>query len=339
MDIPECGSYSNLHCGKECNRVTNKGDIPDFIKLVQILKPQFFVMDNLPKCLLGVTIEDWILELGDIYHLFPEWISNYHYGNTQINRRRFFMIGALKKYNFVFKPGEFMHDKRLNNVIADLPKGHNITRFNHVHVPNDQIIKGWHSYNFDLYKHYPDKHITLKEFKTAIMNYPPKKNFAYINKKGEAKLRPGYSKIVLYNYSPVLSGGGSARDDHYRADTLNPLTIREKARIQGCPDDFIFYPLNYMDDDKDYVKVTKQVGKFMPVEFNRFIADQIKWHLYDYYNPTYDIRSKMEFYANGNRLIKPNPYIDEAKIKCCNRTTHCEYCWLYPCKLKQLKEI
>ena len=315
MAIPECGNFSNLRV-KKTAKLKDAADLPLFADLIIEFKPKFFVMDNLPKSLMGFTIESWMDKLSKEYNLFPEWISNYHYGNTQINRRRFFLIGARKEYeDFVFQPGEFEHDKMLGDVIGDLPLTKNILEINHVHSHDSSVLKGWGPHNFDLT--IGKDHVTLADFKEVIRDYRPKKNFTYYNRSGESKLRPGYLKIVLDNYSPVLFGGGSAPDNHYRADTLNPLTMRERLRIQGAPDDFILQPLDYMDDNATYMAVYKQTGKFMPVEFCHYIADQIQHYL----------EGKEFKRATGKRFIKTNPYINYAKKESC-RLYMCKECWM-----------
>jgi site-specific DNA-cytosine methylase len=315
---PECGNFSNLRVRKKA-MLKDASDLPLFADLVLEFRPKFFAMDNLPKALIGFPIEAWEEKLGDLYNLFPEWISNYHYGNSQINRRRFFLLGARKEYeDYVFQPGEFEHTTHLGDVIGDLPDFEDIPEINHVHWPDSAILRGWGAHNFDLTM--GKDHVSLADFKKVIKDYPAKKNFAYYNRFGESKLRPGYSKIVLDNYSPVLSGGGSAPDNHYRADTLNPLTMRERLRIQGAPDNFILDPLDYMRDHKTYMAVYKQTGKFMPVEFCTYFYNQVKCYL----------SGKEHKEATGKRFIKHNPYIDEAKYFCCKHELGeaCTACWL-----------
>lgn len=327
MGHPECGSYSNLRVDKTA-KLNDPGDIPLFTELVNQIKPRFFVQDNLPKSLIGFKIEEWQEALPQ-YDLFPEWVSNYHYGNTQFFRRRFFMIGALKKEKFIFRSGESYNNKVLIDVIRDLPKKKNIPSINHVHVKDSDRLYGFSPHNFVETR--GEEIVTLGMFKRIIKDYPVKRNLQYYNKKGEQHLKPGYSKIVLDNTSPVMTGGGAALDNHYRADTLNPLTQRERARIQGCPDDFIFLPLDYLRDFKTYSCVYKQIGKFMPVEFCTYVAKQIVAH----------IKGKGFRAITDQRIINPNPYIDEAKKWYCTTIGYhprkhqkevCKACWL-SCKI------
>ncbi len=324
MGHPECGNYSNLRTKK---KLSDPGDIPLFMDLVKAVQPRFFVQDNLPKSLIGCSIVDWMNRFPE-YDLFPEWVSNYHYGNSQLHRKRFFMIGALKSERFTFQPGEFDHVTHLRDVIKGLTPRRDNRAINHVHRRNTDIVWGMPTRFFDQIKNEPE--LTLALFKQVIKDYPSRKNFVYRNKKGEMKVKIGYHKVPLDHTCYTLSGGGpTAPDNHYRDDTLNPLTMRERARIQGCPDNFIFQPLDFIDDFHTYQALYKQTGKFMPVEFNRYVAKQIAAH----------IKGK-PFKSTGQRLIKPNEYVDEAKQTYCDlygyrgqrQKTICQACWIKTCE-------
>jgi site-specific DNA-cytosine methylase len=330
MGHPECGNYSNLRTNEP--KFDDPGDIPLFINMVKKIRPEFFVMDNLPGSLIAVPIKTYFEELSG-YRLFPEWVSNYHYGNSQFFRRRFFLIGCKRGYDFVFRPGEFSHEKQLADVIGDLPDRRDIYKMNHVHRRDSEIIPtGWAAHQLRLKR--KNNKITYGDLKRYIKDYPTGKNFQYVNLKGETKLRPGYCKIKLNHHSPVMTGGGSALDNHYRDDTLSPLTIRERARIQGCPDDFIFHPLDNMKDPRMYSCVYKQTGKFMPVEFCAYAAKQIFKYL-----------SGDEQRSEGHRFINPNPYIDEAKRWLCSEGKYkgrgglCEACWIGSCEIWPRKMV
>lgn len=320
MGHSECGNFSNLRTKNIEKSLGDPGDIPFFVDIVSKIKPKFVVMDNLPRSFEAFSVVDYVEKLFD-YDLFFEWISNYNYGNTQKERNRFFLIGARKDQNFVFQPGEFYHDKRMVDVIGDLPKYKNIYEINHVHFLENKYLRGWSGHNFD--KFCPKGvRVTLREFKEKIKNYPLKRNFVYYNLRKEKKQRIGHLKCDINHYSPVMTGGGFSRDNCFRSDTLNPLTPRERARIQGCPDDFIFQPLDLFKNN-NYFKIYKQIGKFMPVEFCKYVADQIKANL-----------KNRNFETTGDRLIKSNEYIDNAKKWYCknvgysNQEETCRSCWM-----------
>ncbi len=326
MGHPECGNYSSLRTSAP--KFDDPGDIPLFIKMIQAIRPGYFVMDNLPKSLIAVPIQRYATELKD-YDLFPEWISNFHYGNTQINRRRFFLIGAKREKKFVFQPGEFAHDRRLRDVIGDLPLREDIFEINHIHWKKSDVVRaGWLAHHLDL--HRKNKKITYAEFIRHFKDWPSGKLLTYRNLKGELKDKPGFCKVGLDRYSYVLTGGGSGgSDNHYREDTGLPLTQRERARIQGCKDDFIFYPLEFMDTPKMYAYVFKQIGKFMPIEFCEYVATQIWSH-----------ENRLEWKRSTmNRFPASNSFVDEAKQALCQERKikseeTCEACWILVCPMR-----
>ncbi len=335
MGHTECGVYSNL-------RTTNKlgpdspGDIPLFVEMVHRVDPTYIVMDNLPGSLIGYPVEKWAEELPD-YDVFFEWVSNYNYGNSQKNRKRFFLIAAKKLERFLFNPGEFENNMVLGDVIGDLPLKEDIVEINHIHFKDDhEIAQGWSRHHFPQLLPRKDgvNRLTLGELKSCIKDYPDHTLLPYRNLKGQDLKRPGYMKVRLNHHSMVMTGGGAALDNHYRADTLNPLTPRERARIQGCPDDFLFYPLDHTKNHIQYIGVYKQLGKFVPVQFCTYVARQIAAHI-----------QGQPFEASGERLIKPNPHIDAAKKWYCgnvgygdNQERVCEVCWMKNCSIHPADE-
>ena len=89
---PECGRYSVLDAAnksKDGDRAADPSDIPLFTKLIAKFKPRYFIMDDLPKSLPAFPMSEYAARLPD-YDLFPEWVSNYGYGNVQKNCRNRF---------------------------------------------------------------------------------------------------------------------------------------------------------------------------------------------------------------------------------------------------------
>lgn len=324
----ECGNFSLLHINKG-DLMSDKSDIPQFVEAIKKFKPKTFIMDNLPGSLLACNYEYYKNNLPD-YDIFFEWISNYNYGNIQKFRKRMFVIGALKELNFFFIPSEFEH----NDIIIDKIKDLDNESFNHNIASDDMIMRGYSKYHFDrsfIPKSVEENRMTLREFKDCIRGLESGKCFDYYNKKGEQKHRIGCQKVNVYGYSPVIYGGGAAAfDNYYRSDTLNPFTIRERARIQGAPDDFIFYPVE-VKSLKDYQSLIKQTGKFMPVEFCTFLTQYIK----DFLEGKIDKNN-----YTTRRFIKSNELISENRFNYCknfgysNQKMVCEYCDMKNCNIK-----
>jgi site-specific DNA-cytosine methylase len=326
MGHPECGAYSQM---QGCNnfrdqatrrvKPTDPGDIPLFVDLVARLRPRFFAMDDLPKSLHAFPMEEYARRLPD-YDLFPEWVSNYHYGNIQRSRRRMFMIGSLKSEQWVFTPGEVENESTLSKVLSGLPVDPSGSRIlNHdVHTETEPAGRLLH---MDYLWHRPTWADGRRWFEgveegTTFLYHSPHAD-------GELKMKPGWYKQRWGGHCAVLDGGSG----HIHPLRNLPFTIRERARIQGFPDDFVFYGTGFNDEGEwnheKNLHMVKQTGKAMPVQFCWYVAGQIA---------AYILGTRFE--SSGVRLLKPNEYVDGAKLWYCreigysNRDLACSKCWL-----------
>lgn len=315
MGHPECGSFSQLNPNKSA--VHNAADIPLFVDIVSQIRPRFFVMDDLPKSFIAYPMLEYSTKLAD-YDLFPEWVSNYHYGNPQKQRRRMFMIGALKKEKFVFRPREFKNLLTVKDVIGDLYKAEGTIPNHERHNNNALCAKALH---LDYHGH----RATWKELANYVNKNRPGTTIHYHKSDGSTSTRIGTYKGHWDGPAHVMTGGLSALHPK-RGD---PFSIRERARIQGFPDDFIFYGtiLNHKgqwEHDKN-MHMVRQTGKAMPIQFNSYVARQISAH----------IQGKQFDISNNTRLLTPDPFINQAKVWYCknihygeNQKQVCEACWM-----------
>lgn len=320
MGHPECGKYSLLNSSNKNAGAQKKdaGDIPLFLEYVADLKPKYFVMDDLPQSFQALPMAKYHEMLPE-YDLFPEWISNYHYGNPQKHRKRMFMIGSLKTEGYAFVPGEKddWDNWTVLSRIGDLEGKYGC-------MPNhdEHTVKGYSSRFINMRKRgdRPDWGQVQKFFKK---HQKEGQNFQYHGPDG-MKIRPSLIR-VKYDYpSPVLTGGNPMM----HSVICLPLSIRERARIQGFPDDFVFYGTRFDDDGKwehnnHNMWMVKQTGKAMPIEFNQFVAKQIATH----------IKGK-KVKASNLRFLKPDPFISTAKTWYCdqvgyeNQAAACGACWM-----------
>lgn len=306
----DCGNFSNLNrnCAETCG---DPGRIPDLIANIAEVRPRFFFFDNLPKSLQAVPMDYWHKMLPD-YDLYPEWVSNYHYGNMQKNRKRMFMIGALKEEKFVFRPNEF-HNQKTMDWVYDIPEGTN----NHLKHDTTKVTgraTGLHEVG---------EHYTWGDVQEYFQNKPNGTILEYFNKDGEPKKRMGLNK-GRDEYGYVATGTNPCINHH----TNLPQSLRERARQQGCPDDFKFYGTVIEEDgtwnhDRNS-DLIRQTGKFMPVEFCYDFAYQVMCHLK---GTPCDVTNK--------RLIPRNLFVDKAKIVYCGNVGYgelqeeaCKACWL-----------
>lgn len=261
----ECGNYSNLSNTSKKSKNDEKfaamrknaGDIPKFIKSIKFFKPNYFAMDNLPPSLKAVPIDRYRMELPD-YNIEAHLISNYHYGNIQRYRIRLFIIGWRKNVPFKFLSGEFNHGTTTFDVIGDLGETQR-PEINHVPLQDHQYLT-----DGIIFIEHGDN-LCIRDIKTAFNNLGHGKTWEYYNAQGEKKMKAGYVMTYRDKFCHTLTGRNSIF--HY---TGRPLTTRERARIQGINDDFIFIG---KENSVDHIK---QTGKCMPIQWCEYLSGLIR---------------------------------------------------------------
>lgn len=312
--VHNCGNFSNLsgaNVGMGHDHRKEPMDIPLYCDLVARLRPRFFVMDDLPRSLDAFTMEQYHEKLPD-YDLFPEWVSNWGYGNIQKNRNRMFMIGALRAERFVFRPGEVLNPRTLLDVIGDIPPG----------TPNHiKHTEGGHSPRARCAA-LPDKFWTWKEVADRFMEHPTGWSWTYRKPDGTEAIRIGFLR-THEKYSHVLTGQNST----CHPLTGYPFTLRERARIQGFPDEFVFYS-EKVDDRGEWcheenIVLIRQTGKAMPIQFCQYVSEQVKAHI-----------EGRPFHSSGERVLRPHEHVNLAKQWYCknvgyaaNQEGACSACW------------
>ncbi len=301
----DCGDFSGLNLtGPKKSDVQCQGKIPMTVEAVKKISPNFFAMDNLPKMVEIFPAQYWIDQFPE-YDIYFEWISNYHYGNPQKNRKRFFIIGAKKEFNFVFQPSEFDFKTDM-----DLYSDNCEDLKNHIPVNLDDPIRG-------VSKLVDEEGLPLVTWQD-LYDYDKRVKrglLPYMTPKGNISGKPGTAKN-MQNFSMVITGGMTT----FNHKTGLPLTIRERANIQGFPRDFEFI---LRDSEHWSGKGFRQVGKAMPVQFTTYVT---KLFL-SYLDPNYKVD------ITNKRFLSPNQYIDKIKLDYCSRSeipeAACESCWLH----------
>lgn len=318
---PECGNFSrlsgaNIKAGHD--RRLDPADIPLFVDLVAKLKPRFFVMDDLPGSFAAFPMSEYAKRLPD-YDLFPEWISNWGYGNVQKGRNRMFMLGALRSEGWVFFAGENEHTTTMRDILEDLPEpmaGSNYPN----HDPHWQEADCFRALNLGGYRKMNTWAQVTEYFRDKRGGF----TLEYPTKDGRMVKRIGFLKAHWDGPCHVLTGGNAILH-HIRC---TPLTIRERARVQGFPDDFVFYGTITNEkgewNHEANQHMVRQTGKAMPVQFCRYVSKQIAAQI-----------NGQEFESSGRRVIPPNKDVSDAKMWYCDNVGYgktqekaCEACWL-----------
>jgi site-specific DNA-cytosine methylase len=321
----ECGNGSSLSFSNKNWRARqlDEGDFPWVFEHLQLTRPQIFVLDNLAPSLKAIPPQRWIEEFPNHY-IYPFPVDNARYGNPQRMRTRTFFIGVHKDLRYVPVPGEVNSIPTTRDVIGDLQGLEGSGKFaNHERHVLDRIASGFRS----PYPNEFDRRLTWREIQKYVLNEMRESQvWPYYQIDNTPKVKIGVYKGKKDGGVNTLNGGLGS----FNPWTGLPFSLRERARIQGFPDDFILYGARPEDDGKTWDvmrngNMTRQMGKAMPLQWGTFVAKQIA-----------------AFYKKQNQR-KPSgihhyqpPLVTEAKQVICeslggygkSQARACEVCWV-----------
>lgn len=255
---PPCQSWSEAGALRGIN--DKRGQLFfDFIRILKEKQPLFFLAENVSGMLLPrhakalEQIKNMFQETG--YNLSFQLLNANEYGVPQ-ERKRVFFVGFRKdlKRKFVFPtPQNIFHKPTLRDAIFDL-KDTALPALNKTYTNGGNCIIPNHEYLIGSYS-------TIFMSRNRVRNWD-EQSFTIQAGGRHAPLHPQAPKMEQVSQDVRIFKPGS--ENLYRR-----LSVREIARIQTFPDEFIFYYNNL-------TSAYKMIGNAVPVKLAYHIASEIK---------------------------------------------------------------
>ena len=250
------------------------------VKTAKLLKPRVVVLENVPGMLtlyngLGKKrIFDDFTELG--YKMSVQVLYAPNYGVPQIRKRAVF-VGLLNSDKEFEYPKPYLNPESYvtcSQAISDLPSLEGDFDFSlskvrdYICEPQSEYQKNMRRNSKRVYNHIPPRH----EQKTvdAIAMIPDGGSYKDLPPVLSQKYKYHESLHRYCSYRPSLTiDTGHRTHFHYKWNRIP--TVRENARLQSFPDDFIFYGTK--------IEQYKQVGNAVPPLLGKAVATKIKEYL------------------------------------------------------------
>lgn len=242
-----------------------------FIQFVSFYQPKAFLMENVPNMMsMGKgTIKDQIIQdfenIG--YHVHSSILTASDFGVPQ-NRRRAFFVGFKRECSFIF-PKPFETPKiTASEAISDLPEYSVNDGFPYPFEVESGYQKMMRKNSKGLFNHqitqHSDKTISI------ISLVPDGGNYKNLPEELKNTRNVNIAWTRLNSQKPSFTiDTGHRHHFHYKFNRVP--TVRESARIQSFPDDFVFLGTK--------TSQYKQVGNAVPPMLAKALALKIKEYL------------------------------------------------------------
>jgi DNA (cytosine-5)-methyltransferase 1 len=274
VDSTEIPSCDGLIGGPPCQSWSSAGsrrgiDDPrgklffEYIRVIRDKKPKFFVAENVKGILNKKNVEAFEnikQQLRDTgYRIYCKLLNSYHYEVPQ-DRNRVIIVGIRKDLDISFEfPKPIEKKVNLRDAIFDLheefsavesktiEKKNNLSNKENCNFPNHEYFVGTYSSHF--------------MSRNRVRDWD-RGGFTVLAGGRHTPLHPQAPPMIKIGKDKMKFKSGA--EHLYRR-----LTVRECARIQTFPDDYLFV---YDDIDAGY----KMVGNAVPVKFTEHIAKEIR---------------------------------------------------------------
>jgi len=215
-----------------------------FIKAVKHFKPKAFVLENVPNLISmagGKIKESLIREFNSLgYDVGCRVILASDYGVPQ-NRRRVFFVGMLGRNSFEFPAGNYTDPKlkvACSQALSDLPEESVTDGTENTAKSESAYQKLMRKRSNKIFNHQATNH----DIRTAeiISLVPDGGNYKDLPGRLQNTRKVNIAWTRYGSTKPSLTiDTGHRHHFHYKYNRIP--TVRESARLQSFPDDFIFY--------------------------------------------------------------------------------------------------
>lgn len=247
------------------------------VKTAKILKPKVIVLENVPGMLKlydGKGAKRIMEDFRKLdYKMNAEILYAPNYGVPQI-RKRVVFVGILNgEEDFDYPLPKFTEENYITceEAICDLPSLENDEDYS-LETIRDYLTQPTNKYqeimrkgSTRVYNHFPTKH--AQKTIDNISKIPDGGNYKDLPKEESEKFKYHESLTRYNSKKPSLTiDTGHRTHFHYKYNRIP--SVRENARLQSFPDDFIFYG----SKQQQY----KQVGNAVPPLLGKAVAEKIR---------------------------------------------------------------
>lgn len=247
------------------------------VKTAKLLQPKIVVLENVPGMLKlydGKGAKRIINDFTDLgYNMKAEVLFAPNYGVPQIRKRVVFVgvKNGLSEFKYPLpkvNPEEYV---TCEEAISDLPTLENDCDYSldkireYLTAPTSQYQKDMRKNSKNVKNHFPTKH--AQKTIENIAKIPDGGNYKDLPPEESRKFKYHESLTRYCSKKPSLTiDTGHRTHFHYKYNRIP--SVRENARLQSFPDDFIFYG----SKQQQY----KQVGNAVPPLLGKAVAEQVK---------------------------------------------------------------
>lgn len=275
---PPCQNFSRQNPENKYKSIQDRKKLLfEFLRIIEEILPPFILMENVPGIKAEynkIILDEFIKRLEKQYEVVDGILNSADYGVPQVRKRfvlhavRRDIFQVLQKYGFIFGLPMPTHDrngkdgrmrwKTVREAINDLPPIRAGEKY-----PDDGRIHNHKCANLDA-KNIRRMQIIRNNGGSRTSLPDDLVLECHKKKDGDGKAFSGHKDVYgimdADNPSPTITGGclcyTKGRYGHYEQDRA--ISIREAARLQTFPDDFIF--------SDSLTAAALQIGNAVPIE-------------------------------------------------------------------------